>query len=70
MTRRIVTEVGVDTASRILNLPCDAVNDLCAEGKLRARRASKTAPWKIDYDSLIDYHHAHPGAPKAARKGK
>jgi len=65
MARRIVTWVDVNTASRILNLPHDAVNDLCAEGKLRARRASKAAPWQIDYGSVLDYHHAHPSGSKA-----
>jgi len=41
-----------------------------ARGMLRARRTGKSGPWQIEYGSIIDYHHAHPGAPKAARKAK
>jgi hypothetical protein len=60
----IVTWTTAETAARILYLSPDAVNDLCAKGVLRARRASKTAPWQIDYDSVLDYHHVHPSVSK------
>jgi hypothetical protein len=64
---RIVTWVPAETAARILCLSPDTVNDFCARGVLRARRASEAAPWQIEYDSICDYKFKPPATPAAQR---
>ena len=57
----VVAEVPARTAARILRLSTRTIGQMCAEGKLRARRIGERGWWRIDYASVVDVSNQREG---------
>jgi excisionase family DNA binding protein len=62
------SEVTAGTAARILGVSPRTIENMCEEGKLRARRIGERGWWRIDYASVIEVLNASRNPASAATR--